>query len=47
MVGIALAKAGADVVLADLPHITPLTQANVDANCQEPYERAQASVPSC
>eukprot|EP00891_Asterochloris_glomerata_P000231 jgi/Astpho2/231/Aster-x0908 len=29
VVGIVLAKAGADVVLADLPHITPLTQANV------------------
>mmetsp|Transcript_21206 Transcript_21206/g.58897 ORF Transcript_21206/g.58897 Transcript_21206/m.58897 type:complete len:271 (-) Transcript_21206:231-1043(-) len=32
--GICLAKAGADVVLTDLEHITPLTQRNVEANCQ-------------
>jgi len=32
--GIGLAQAGASVMLTDLPHITPLTQRNVDYNCQ-------------
>eukprot|EP00873_Tetraselmis_striata_P008686 jgi/Tetstr1/428950/TSEL_018925.t1 len=32
--GIALAQAGAAAVLTDLPHITPLTRRNVDANCE-------------
>ena len=41
VVGIALALAGADVVLTDLPHITPLTQQNVDANCRHTVHRAQ------
>lgn len=42
VVGIALALAGADALLVDLPHITPLTRANVDANCASPLVRAQA-----
>jgi hypothetical protein len=42
VVGIALALAGADALLVDLPHITPLTRANVDANCRSPLIRAQA-----
>lgn len=37
VVGIALALAGADVVLADLPHVTPLTRMNVEVR--------QASLP--
>ena len=41
VVGIALALAGADALLVDLPHVTPLTRANVDANCQSPLLRAQ------
>ena len=41
VVGIALAMAGADVVLTDLPHVTPLTQENVDANCLQTVHRAQ------
>ncbi|KAK9829400.1 hypothetical protein WJX72_005603 [[Myrmecia] bisecta] len=41
VVGIALALAGADVVLTDLPHVTPLTQRNVDANCRQHRCRAQ------
>jgi hypothetical protein len=40
-VGIALALAGADVALTDLPHITPLTQQNVDANCDACRHRAR------
>ena len=41
VVGLALAMAGADVVLTDLPHITLLTQRNVDANCRQTVHRAQ------
>lgn len=33
VVGLALVAAGARVVLSDLGHVTPLTIANVDANC--------------
>ncbi|GFR52498.1 hypothetical protein Agub_g15037 [Astrephomene gubernaculifera] len=33
VVGIALALAGARVLLTDLPHVLPLTEANVAANC--------------
>ena len=32
LVGIALAKAGARVTYADLPHITPLTAENIARN---------------
>mmetsp|Transcript_33978 Transcript_33978/g.101117 ORF Transcript_33978/g.101117 Transcript_33978/m.101117 type:complete len:311 (-) Transcript_33978:263-1195(-) len=34
VVGIALALAGADVVLSDLPHVLPLTSANAASNCE-------------
>ncbi|GAB4817050.1 hypothetical protein N2152v2_004096 [Parachlorella kessleri] len=40
VVGIALALAGADVVLADLPYVTPLTTLNVQANCDLSHHRA-------
>lgn len=40
--GIALALAGADVLLTDLPHVTPLARDNVSANCRSPPTRAQA-----
>lgn len=40
--GIALALAGADVLLTDLPHVTPLARGNVCANCCSPHARAQA-----
>jgi hypothetical protein len=36
--------AGADVVLTDLPHITPLTQENVEANCRQTVHRAQVLI---
>jgi hypothetical protein len=39
-VGIALALAGAEVTLTDLPHVTPLTQLNVDSNCDPGRQRA-------
>lgn len=35
LVGIALAMAGAQVVLTDLPHVTALAQLNVDANVDD------------
>ncbi len=41
VVGIALALAGADVTLTDLPHVTALTRENVAANCQSVLLRAQ------
>lgn len=44
MVGIALALAGADVVLTDLPHITPLTRQNVESNCRPASHRANVRV---
>ncbi len=45
VVAIALARAGADVVAADLPHITPLTRENVSINCGTPLHRC--TVSSC
>jgi predicted nicotinamide N-methyase len=33
VVGMALALAGARVVMTDLPHVTPLTRVNVEGNC--------------
>lgn len=44
--GIALAKAGAEVVLTDLPHITPLTSHNLELNCLT-GSRAQVGTPAC
>ncbi len=46
LVGIALALAGAEVVLTDLEHILPLTQQNLAANLQ-PHHRAQVGPPPC
>ena len=40
--GIALALAGADVLLTDLPHVTPLARDNVSDNCCSQRIRAQA-----
>lgn len=40
VVGIALAGAGAEVVLTDLPHILHLTQQNLEANLKA-YHRAR------
>ncbi len=45
VVGIALAGAGAEVVLTDLPHILHLTQQNLDANLKA-YHRARVRVPA-
>jgi hypothetical protein len=41
VVAIALARAAADVVATDLPHVTPLTRENVAANCGSPLHRCQ------
>jgi methylase of polypeptide subunit release factors len=41
VVAIALALAGADVVAADLPRVTPLARANAAANCRAPPHRIQ------
>lgn len=46
MVGIALALAGADVTLTDLPHIVALARENVAANCQSLLVRAQVQYES-
>lgn len=43
--GIALALAGADVTLTDLPHVLPLMQRNVDMNCAPSQHRTR--VRSC
>lgn len=43
VVGIALAGAGAEVVLTDLPHILHLTQQNLDANLKA-YHKARVRV---
>ena len=43
MVAIALARAAADVVATDLPHVTPLTCDNVAANCGSPLHRCQVT----
>lgn len=40
VVGIALALAGARVFLTDLPHVVPLTVANVMANCDQNVHQA-------
>ncbi|PNG63008.1 Methyltransferase-like protein 21A, partial [Tetrabaena socialis] len=40
LVGIALAAAGARVVLTDLPHVLPLAAANLAANCDPRVTRA-------
>ena len=42
VVAIALALAGAEVVAADLPCVTPLARANAAANCRAPPHRIQA-----
>lgn len=42
VVAIALALAGAEVVAADLPRVTPLARANAAANCRAPPHRIQA-----
>lgn len=39
--GIALALAGANVTLTDLPHVLHLTRRNVAVNCQPPQHRAR------
>lgn len=39
--GIALALAGANVTLTDLPHVLHLTRRNVAVNCQPPQHRTQ------
>lgn len=39
--GIALSMAGAKVILTDLPHITPLTQHNLDVNCGHQQQRSK------
>lgn len=43
LVAIALAKAGADVVAADLPSITGLTRQNVSSNCTPPFQQCQVA----
>ncbi len=47
VVAIALALAGADVVAADLPRVTPLTRANAAANCRSPPHRIQVGPGRC
>lgn len=46
VLGIALAGAGADVVLTDLPHVLPLTQQNVEANLKAYHRARVSSVPT-
>lgn len=41
VVAIALARAAADVVATDLPHVTSLTCENVAVNCGSPLHRCQ------
>jgi len=41
--GIALALAGASVLLTDLPHILPLTQENVAGNCRPAVHKAHVA----